>query len=880
MKTSSRIPYQISRVALCVVATLFFALCVKSTATPLQAATNGVTNPILFVAQVPLAADYTTVGSVIGNQRADMDRVPRGGDLMIRYPDGTLRNLTQELGYNTYVQGGCGGAQNCLGANAIAVRDPAVSWDGSKAIFSMVIGAPTAQYQYNSYVWQLYEITGLGKNETAVLTKVPNQPANYNNISPTYGSDDRIIFASDRPRGGESWLYPQLDEYESAATVTGLWSLDPQSGDLFLLNHAVSGAFTPFVDSYGRVIFTRWDHLQRDQQADTDYEENAPYSPQNGCNSYCTFNYANETQGATRIASRDEIFPEPRSDRTDLLAGTNLVGHSFNDFGPWQINQDGTSEETLNHIGRHELLGYLEPSFNDDPALDYYYGQYTRTNQNRIENFLQIEQDPTNSARYFGIDAPEFSTHASGQIISINGAPNDNPDFMTVTYWSHRDTASYSPNPSSDFSGHYRDILPLASGTLVAAVSTFPDYDYDPNPNNNRVESNYNFRLKTLKQLPNTYWGGDQNLTGGISKTLSWWSPDVVQTFSGELWEWEPVEVRARPRPQKIGSTLGAIEQHIFTQVGVDVATFQNYLRANNLALFVSRNVTQRDDFDLQQPYNLRVPGGIQTLGKNYQNGDKIYDVKFLQFFQGDQVRGMGGTVHPYDGRRVLAQYMHDAAALANNPPLNNALQSSVAVAADGSVAAFVPARRAMTWQTTDNSGTGVVRERMWITFQPGEIRVCSSCHGVNDKDQAGNNAATNSPQALAQILQFWKTNNGSSPTVTPTTTATPTATATPTDVTGCAAKPDAPNLLAPANNASVKKARVKLKWSAENCVSAYQVVVRVGSPQGARADAGKNLTAPQFKTKKLNSGIYVWRVKACNNFGCAKSAWSSFSRQ
>ena len=28
--------------------------------------------------------------------------------------------------------------------------------------------------------------------------------------------------------------------------------------------------FTPIVDSYGRILFTRWDHLQRDQQADGD----------------------------------------------------------------------------------------------------------------------------------------------------------------------------------------------------------------------------------------------------------------------------------------------------------------------------------------------------------------------------------------------------------------------------------------------------------------------------------------------------------------------------------------------------------------------------------------------------------------------------------
>ena len=52
--------------------------------------------------------------------------------------------------------------------------------------------------------------------------------------------------------------------------------------DLFLLNHTPSGAFDPFLDSAGRVVFTRWDHLQRDQQNNPDiYEESLK---RKGCN--------------------------------------------------------------------------------------------------------------------------------------------------------------------------------------------------------------------------------------------------------------------------------------------------------------------------------------------------------------------------------------------------------------------------------------------------------------------------------------------------------------------------------------------------------------------------------------------------------------------
>src|ERR1700760_2372778 len=142
-------------------------------------------NPILFVTQVPVPGDFTTVTSNFGNQIPTVQQAPRGGDLWIRYPDGTARNLTRAAGFGT------GGMQ---GANAIAVREPSVHWSGTKALFSMVIGAPKQQYVWEDYVWQIYEISGLGESETPVIRKIPNQPATYNNVSPFYGTDDRILF--------------------------------------------------------------------------------------------------------------------------------------------------------------------------------------------------------------------------------------------------------------------------------------------------------------------------------------------------------------------------------------------------------------------------------------------------------------------------------------------------------------------------------------------------------------------------------------------------------------------------------------------------------------------------------------------------------------
>jgi hypothetical protein len=49
---------------------------------------------------------------------------------------------------------------------------------------------------------------GLGPSDTPVITKVPNQPASFNNVSPIYGTDDRIIFASRSMRRSLAHMLP------------------------------------------------------------------------------------------------------------------------------------------------------------------------------------------------------------------------------------------------------------------------------------------------------------------------------------------------------------------------------------------------------------------------------------------------------------------------------------------------------------------------------------------------------------------------------------------------------------------------------------------------------------------------------------------------
>jgi hypothetical protein len=723
----------------------FCRMAVKSVALPLvgsawlvataQAAGPTLPNAILFVTQVPIpnevnadVADvFVSVASALGNHLSDTAHAGRGGDLWMRYPNGALTNLTRAAGY------GVNGVQH---TNGIAVRQPCMHWSGTKAIFSMIVGAPRFSGDTNQFFWQLYEVTNLF-SATPVIAKVANQPTNYNNVSPCYGTDERIIFTCDRPRDGSAHLYPQLDEYNDVPTVTGLWSLAPATGDLFMMNHTPSGAFTPLVDSFGRVVFTRWDHLVQDRNATDDRLGRAT----NG-----TFNYTDESANSPwNPLDRAEIFPEPRTYDTTNNAAQHVNGIAFNSFFPWTIFEDGSGEEILNHVGRHELMNRIVHSFTDDTNLFTFTSYSTRLpNTNYLDNFFQIREGVTNPGVYYGIDAVDFGTHASGQIITLTGPPNLNPSQMFITYI----TGKGNPN------GSFRNPLPMSDGTLVAGWSKTTLLDTNIGTVT-APKSRYDFRLMTLQKSGAT-WTTNQFLTPGLTNPVSYWNGTTLITNNNQLWELDPVEVRASTKPQRLTNSIQSIEQQVFDEEGVAVPVLQKYLQANNLALIVSHNVTARDKADIQQPYNLRIAG---TTNQTIANSGKLYDIAHIQFLQADQRRGatLTGT-NPIPGRRVLATLLHDPAV--DNVANPAGPLGSVKLGDDGSFAAFVPARRAMTWQLTDPNGGSVVKERYWVTFQPGEIRTCKNCHGINTVDQAGNPPPNNKPQALRDLLQYWKTEN------------------------------------------------------------------------------------------------------------------------
>ena len=172
--------------------------------------------------------------------------------------------------------------------------------------------------------------------------------------------------------------------------------------------------------------------------------------------------------------------------------------------------------------------------------------------------------------------------------------------------------------------------------------------------------------------------------------------------------------------------------------------------------------MTKRDQHDKQQPYNLRVSwSGHQTI-KPGTSGTP-YDIAWMRFFQADLRRGYALTGStPLASRRVVATALHDTISM--NVLTAGAPAGSVRIGDDGSVAAIVPAGKAITWDmlANDVAKTSQVKERFWVTFQRGEIRTCANCHGINTVDQTGSPPPTNPPAALAALLGYWKSSNPS----------------------------------------------------------------------------------------------------------------------
>jgi len=170
---------------------------------------TAIQNPIMFVTQVPCPKKTSLrvpPRSATTRQRAEF---PRGGDLRFA-PDGPA-HLTKEAASARKV--------SSRTPTPYAVRDPAPleRHQGPCSAWWWPVTSFTVPTSSGSY-----EVSNFGAGQTVTITKVPNQPTNYNNVSPLYAAMTACIHQrSAAQRSGFAsfhrsvTLYPNLDEYES-----------------------------------------------------------------------------------------------------------------------------------------------------------------------------------------------------------------------------------------------------------------------------------------------------------------------------------------------------------------------------------------------------------------------------------------------------------------------------------------------------------------------------------------------------------------------------------------------------------------------------------------------------------------------------------------
>ncbi len=725
---------------------------------------TGLSDPLLFclVPHQSVSSSRSTFGfmaETFNNQGTRMTNAPRGGDLALLDENGDIRLLTAEAGYGV----GSGELQDEAG---IAVREPSVSFDGCRALFSMLVGGPVKAFDqsYTANRWQIYEITNLCdvlEGAVPAIIRITAQPADYNNFSPVYSPvDNEIIFISDQPIGELHHTYPPLDEYESSPTNSGVWKLNTETEEVAHLSHSPSGDFDLFVASDGRVLFTRWSHNQQDQQmAAYDLGINELWEPDvfvdesENADLEITDQFDNDgNMIANADGDRFDVFPEPRTNSIQFDPDKGKAGFKFNEFQIWEINPNGERNQTINHIGRHEFGGaYTDGSFVDDRNLTNYESAGTQFTANKLmrgrtagfAGFFQVTEDPRPGmeGNFYYSYGPEFNTLASGYALHSYIPTSLNPEDLVVN--------EVSLNNDGYVQGHFRDLKILSNGdTLVSHTPDAGTYNSDEG-------RPFNFRLKLMaNKVPQSAILGDP-----ITKEIVYWGdfadPISVEVQMLELWP-EPIIARTRP-PVRAEFEIDPIEMEVIQEEGVDVDALRAWLIENDLALIAVRDITKRDRADVQQPYNLEVPGGVSTIA---DDGAK-YEISHFQMFQAEVTKGYTQR----GGRRVFYNPFRNTITHPElgkqNPYALDGPTGSVKIDPDGSAAAFVPAARSVAWQTVSPENESIVIERQPLSFAAGEIMTCPGCHGINKEARDGSLSPENKPEALRKLLRHWKQLNG-----------------------------------------------------------------------------------------------------------------------
>lgn len=171
---------------------------------------------------------------------ANPDEFHPGTDLMLLSPvspTGKLTNLTAQW---------TRAAENP--ADWGAAQDPEASFDGQRILFSMRVARTSTNRNEH---WGLYEINADGTGLVRLTL-----PDTGDDFDPAYIDSTHIVFASTRKQ--------IVDEYERRVApqlFTGVKGADGRLDSIRQITFNQSHDQNPFVQSSGKIIFTRWDHL-------------------------------------------------------------------------------------------------------------------------------------------------------------------------------------------------------------------------------------------------------------------------------------------------------------------------------------------------------------------------------------------------------------------------------------------------------------------------------------------------------------------------------------------------------------------------------------------------------------------------------------------
>lgn len=240
------------------------------------------------------------------------------------------------------------------------VRDPQVHYDGSRIVFSYRKGA--------SEHYNLYEINADGTG----LRQITDGP--WDDIEPAYLPDGGIIFISSRcKRWVNCWL----------TQVAVLHRCDGDGSNIRMLSGNIEHDNTPWVLPDGRIIYQRWEYVDRSQ---VDYHHLWTMNP-DGTNQMVYF--GNQRPGTLMIDAK----PIPNSGR---ILATFSPGHGMREHeGPfYTVDPDGGPDDQTRakRVGKHSGR---DPFPISDKWILYAHGRRIRVSDHSGARDFELYADPS-----------------------------------------------------------------------------------------------------------------------------------------------------------------------------------------------------------------------------------------------------------------------------------------------------------------------------------------------------------------------------------------------------------------------------------------------------------------------------------------------------